>query len=127
MDGTCVVPGYKFVPLGVGVQGELTEKTSAYLNETALAAAKLKSDDVLVIDKLKKRIRMRFGQQLSLELMRAQADLILNHVVDQRRGLYSNALPRGRRAGHGRAHGPAAGRFRAGGGRGSASRAGHGR
>ena len=126
VDGTAT-PGYKFIPLGFGVQGEMTETTSKWLSDTALAVAKRQSDDVYTIDKLKKRTRMRFVQRLSVELMKAQADLILTHAVNARRAQYLTAPSHGRRAGHGRGHGSAAGRGGARGGRGPASRAGHGR
>jgi hypothetical protein len=126
VDGTAA-PGYKFIPLGFGVQGEMTETTSKWLSDTALAVAKRQSDDVYTIDKLKKRIRMRFMQRLSVELMKAQADMILTHVVNVRRAQYLTAPSHGRRAGHGRGYGSAAGRGGARGGRGPASRAGHGR
>ena len=126
IDGTGP-PGYKFTPLGFGVQGEMTKTTSKWLSDTALAVAKRQSDDVNTIDKLKKRIRMRFVQRLSVELMKAQADMILNHVINARRARYLTAPSHGRRAGHGRGHGSAAGRGGARGGRGPASRAGHGR
>ena len=126
VDGTAA-PGYKFIPLGFGVQGEMTETTSKWLSDTALAVAKRQSDDVYTIDKLKKRTRMRFVQRLSVELMKAQADLILTHAVNARRAQYLTAPSHGRCAGHGRGHGSAAGRGGARGGRGPASRAGHGR
>jgi len=127
VDGTGP-PGFEFVPLGSGMQGEMTEATIKWLKEAALAAAKQQSDNPGVIEKLKKRNLMRFVQRLSVALMKAQAALIFNHAVDQRRHQFiSNARSHGRRATHSRARGPAAGRFRAGGGRGPAPRAGHGR
>ena len=126
VDGTGP-QGYKFIPLGVGVQGEMTETTSKWLAATALSAAKRQSDDPVVIGKLRKRIQARFVQQMSVTLMKAQAKMIIDHVVNARRGQYLTAPPRRRRAANGRARGPAAGRFRAGGSRGPAPRAGHGR
>ena len=52
VDGTAA-PGYKFIPLGFGVQGEMMETSSKWLSDTALAVAKRQSDDVYAINKLK--------------------------------------------------------------------------
>ena len=52
VDGTAA-PGYKFIPLGFGMQGDMTETTSKWLSDTALAVAKRQSDDVYAINKLK--------------------------------------------------------------------------
>ena len=73
---------------------------------------------------------MRFVQRLSVELMKAQADTILTHVVNARRALSASLLRRRTGAMPDTAavtHGSAAGCGGARGGRGPVSPAGYGR
>ena len=123
MDGTGP-PAFTFTPLGMGVQGEMSETTLKWLTDAALAAAKRKTDNADLIAKLMPRIRWNFMQRLGITLMRAQATMIFDYALANSRRQYITALPRGRHAAHSRAPGRAAGRASASGGRALGARAG---
>lgn len=72
------------------------------------------------------RIRWGFQQRLGIALMRAQARMIFNHVLNVARRRYIDAHAQQRRAANSRGHRRTADRMR-GGGRASGARAGRGR
>lgn len=125
VDGTGPA-GWGFTPLGSGVNGELSEKTFNWLTDAAKAKAKSESSDGMARNSAIARIRWGFQQRLGIALMRAQARMIFNHVLNVTRRKYIDAHAQQRRAANSRGHRRTADRMR-GGGRAFGTRAGRGR